>query len=299
MTRNTLVVSSAESRTDVAKTLEVCQKLEALGMNCLFAQEDIDRLSAASEQQLDSEKLFSTQPLEVVLVLGGDGSILRAAELAREQDAPLLGINLGHIGFMAEAEMDDLESALEALVTKKYKVGHRVALDVQVFQDGVQVFQSWALNEVSVEKSARERMLEVVVEVDSRPVSSFGCDGVLVSTPTGSTAYAFSVGGPVIWPDVQAMMMVPISAHALFARPLVVAPDSELAIEVLRRSPGAGVMWCDGRRAIDLGPGARIEVSKSSKPVPMIILSDAPFSDRLVRKFALPVTGWRGPEGTV
>jgi NAD+ kinase len=106
MTRNTLVVSSAESRTDVAKTLEVCQKLEALGMNCLFAQEDIDRLSAASEQQLDSKKLFSTQPLEVVLVLGGDGSILRAAELVREQDAPLLGINLGHIGFMAEAEME-------------------------------------------------------------------------------------------------------------------------------------------------------------------------------------------------
>jgi len=141
-------------------------------------------------------------------------------------------------------------------------------------------------------------MLEVVVEVDLRPVSSFGCDGVLVSTPTGSTAFAFSAGGPVIWPDVQAMMLVPISAHALFARPLVVAPDSELAIEVLRRSPGEGVVWCDGRRATDLGPGSRIEVKKSPKSIPMAILTDAPFSDRLVRKFALPVTGWRGPEAT-
>jgi len=298
MTRNTLVVSSAETRADVSTTLESCQKLEALGMTCLFAEEDINRLSLASDSSIDPAKLFSSQPLELVFVLGGDGSILRAAELSRQQDAPLLGINLGHIGFMAEAEMDDLDSALKALSEKDYKVGHRVALEVQVFQDGKLVFESWALNEVSVEKSARERMLEVVLEVDSRPVSSFGCDGVLVSTPTGSTAYAFSVGGPVIWPDVQAMMMVPISAHALFARPLVVAPDSELAIEVLRRSPGAGVMWCDGRRAIDLGPGSRIEVRKSDKAVPMVILSDAPFSDRLVRKFALPVTGWRGPEGS-
>jgi NAD+ kinase len=199
---------------------------------------------------------------------------------------------------MAEAEVDDLTDVLAAISERNYTVGYRVALEVKVFQDSELVFESWALNEVSVEKSSRERMLEVVVEVDSRPVSSFGCDGVLVSTPTGSTAYAFSAGGPVIWPDVQAMMLVPISAHALFARPLVVAPDSELAIEVLRRSPGAGVIWCDGRRATDLGPGSRIEVKKSPKAVPMAILTDAPFSDRLVRKFALPVTGWRGPEAT-
>lgn len=295
MSRNVLVVSSAESAPQIERTLEACSNLEKLGLHCLFAPEDFERLGISVAKD-SASKQFHSQELEIVLVLGGDGSILRAAELSRDQDAPLIGINLGHIGFMAEAELNELEVVLDAIAKKAYKVGHRVALEVQVFEGSDVVFESWALNEVSVEKSARERMLEVVVEVDSRPVSSFGCDGVLISTPTGSTAYAFSVGGPVIWPDVQAMMLVPISAHALFARPLVVAPDSELAIEVLKRSPGAGVMWCDGRRAIDLGPGSRIEVRKSNKSVAMAILSEAPFSDRLVKKFALPVTGWRGPE---
>jgi len=295
MSRNVLVVSSAESAVQIERTLEACASLEALGLHCLYAPEDFERLGIAALAD-SASKEFHDQTLEIVLVLGGDGSILRAAELIRDQDAPLIGVNLGHIGFMAEAELNELEVVIAAIAKKAYKVGHRVALEVQVYEGSEVVFESWALNEVSVEKSARERMLEVVVEVDSRPVSSFGCDGVLISTPTGSTAYAFSVGGPVIWPDVQAMMLVPISAHALFARPLVVAPDSELAIEVLKRSPGAGVMWCDGRRAIDLGPGSRIEVRKSSKSVAMAILSDAPFSDRLVKKFALPVTGWRGPE---
>jgi NAD+ kinase len=164
-----------------------------------------------------------------------------------------------------------------------------------VVQDGKEVFSSWALNEVALEKSARERMIEVVLEVEKRPLSSFGCDGVLVSTATGSTAYAFSAGGPVVWPNLEAFVVVPISAHALFSRPFVIDPDSPVAIEVLQRSPGSGVISCDGRRTFNLGPGARVEVTKGSKPVKMVTLSDEPFADRLVRKFNLPVVGWRGP----
>ncbi len=126
----------------------------------------------------------------------------------------------------------------------------------------------WALNEVTVEKAARERMLEVVIEVDGRPLSTFGCDGVVVSTPTGSTAYSFSAGGPVVWPTLDAILMVPLSAHALFARPLVVPPTSVLAVEVLRRTDGTGVLWCDGRRTFDLAVGARVEVGASPTPGP-------------------------------
>jgi NAD+ kinase len=137
-------------------------------------------------------------------------------------------------------------------------------------------------------------MLEVVVEVDGRPLSRFGCDGVVCATPTGSTAYNFSAGGPVVWPGVHALLMVPISAHALFARPMVVAPDSVLAVEVLARTEGAGVLWCDGRRSFDLPPGARIEVRRGSRPVHLVRLHEAPFTDRLVAKFDLPVEGWRG-----
>jgi NAD+ kinase len=169
-----------------------------------------------------------------------------------------------------------------------------MTLEVHAFEDGHQVFSSWALNEVTVEKASRERMLEAVVEVDGRPLSRWGCDGVVCATPTGSTAYNFSAGGPVVWPQVEALLMVPISAHALFARPMVVAPTSVLAVELLARTEGAGVLWCDGRRTVDLPPGARIEVRRGTSPVRLVRLHQAPFTDRLVAKFDLPVEGWRG-----
>lgn len=231
---------------------------------------------------------------ELVVVIGGDGTILRAAELTRGSDAPVLGVNLGHVGFLAEAEYDDMESTIEAIVARRYAIEDRLTLDVVVQRDGELVTRTWALNEASVEKAARERMLEVVVEVDGRPLSRWGCDGVVCATPTGSTAYNFSAGGPVVWPGVEALLMVPISAHALFARPLVVAPTSVLAVEVLARTDGAGVLWCDGRRTVDLPPGARIEVRRSDTPVRLVRLHEAPFTDRLVAKFGLPVEGWRG-----
>jgi NAD+ kinase len=296
MSRFILVVSNATDAENAAAALRVCGDLQKRGFSWLLDGDDFDRLADLASETIDSQHLFSGQDVEVVLVLGGDGSILRAAELVRAQVAPILGINLGHVGFMAEAEREDLPEVLDRLERRDYQVGFRVALEVEVFQESKLVFSSWAVNEVTVEKSARERVLEVVLEVDGRPVSSFGCDGVLVSTPTGSTAYAFSAGGPVVWPNVEALLVVPLSAHALFARPLVLGPKSELAIEVLKRSPGPGVIWCDGRRTFDLGPGARVEVNQSSRPVPMVVFDEHPFTDRLVRKFALPVTGWRGAE---
>jgi NAD+ kinase len=116
---------------------------------------------------------------------------------------------------------------------------------------------------------------------------------VVCATPTGSTAYAFSAGGPVVWPEVQALLMVPLSAHALFARPLVVAPTSVLAVELAQRTP-EGVLWCDGRRTVDVRPGDRVEVRRGAEPLRLARLQHLPFTDRLVRKFDLPVDGWRG-----
>ncbi|QFG70252.1 NAD kinase [Ornithinimicrobium pratense] len=232
---------------------------------------------------------------ELVVVFGGDGTILRGAEIARPAGAPLLGVNLGRVGFLAEAERDDIEAIITRIVTGDYRVEERMTLEVDVLHEGEIVCRNWALNEASVEKAARERMLEVAVEVDGRPLSTWGCDGVVMSTPTGSTAYAFSGGGPIVWPDVEALLLVPISAHALFARPLVLGPDTRLAVEVVPHSHVAGVMWCDGRRAVEVPAGARIEVRRAQVPVRLARLSNDPFTDRLVQKFALPVTGWRGP----
>ena len=230
---------------------------------------------------------------ELVLVLGGDGSILRAAELARAAAVPLLGVNLGRVGFLAEAESEDLDHTLDRVLDRDYSVEQRMTLDVEVRVDGEVVDTGWALNECSVEKAARERMLELVVEVDGRPLSRWGCDGVVAATPTGSTAYAFSAGGPVVWPTVEALLVVPISAHALFARPLVAAPSSVIAMEVLP-SGTTGVVACDGRRTAPLPHGARVEVRRGSDPVLLARTQDKPFTDTLVRKFALPVEGWRG-----
>ena len=231
---------------------------------------------------------------ELALVIGGDGSILRAAEMTHASGTPLLGVNLGHVGFLAEAEQEDVESTIEAIVQRRYTAEERLTLDVTVHRDKELVATTFALNEASVEKAARERMLEVVVEIDGRPLSRWGCDGVVCSTPTGSTAYNFSAGGPIVWPQVEALLIVPISAHALFARPMVVAPTSVLAVEVLANTEGSGVLWCDGRRTVDLPPGARIEVRRGSRPVRLVRLHQAPFTDRLVAKFDLPVEGWRG-----
>lgn len=250
---------------------------------------------SASELGVESIDSKSTlHDIELGMVLGGDGSVLRAAEMVRESGLPLMAVNLGHVGFLAEAEQADLERAVGAIVNKDYLVEERMAIDVKVLVGKHMVAHTWALNEASVEKSNRERMLEVVIGVDDRPISSFGCDGVVMSTPTGSTAYAFSGGGPIVWPEVQAMLMVPLSAHALFARPLVVAPESVISVDVLQRTNETGVLWCDGRRTVDLPPGARIEATRSQRPVKLARLALTPFSERLVRKFDLPTEGWRG-----
>ena len=236
----------------------------------------------------------ASQSCEIVVVIGGDGTILRAAEYARESGTPLLGMNLGHVGFLAEADPEDVDHTIDAIIHRRYGAEERLTVDVSVYRDKELVASTWALNEASVEKAARQRMLEVVVEIDGRPLSRWGCDGVVCSTPTGSTAYNFSAGGPIVWPGVEALLIVPISAHALFARPMVVAPTSVLAVEVIANTEGVGVLWCDGRRTVELPPGARIEVRRGHAPVHLARLHEAPFTDRLVAKFELPVVGWRG-----
>ena len=213
---------------------------------------------------------------------------------------PLIGVNLGHVGFLAEAEPDGLANLVERVVAREYAVEERMTIDVTVRRNGTGIASTWALNEATVEKAARERVIEVIIEIDGRPLSRWGGDGVVCSTPTGSTAYAFSAGGPVVWPEVEALLMVPISAHALFAPPMVVSPQSVLAVELIVASETSGaVLWCDGRRKVDLPPGARVEVRRGALPV-LLARLQAPdsrsggFTDRLVAKFGLPVAGWRG-----
>ena len=234
--------------------------------------------------------------VELGIVLGGDGTILRAAEILRGFDAPLLGINHGHVGFLAESERTDLDDTIQKVVAGEYSVDERMALTVRVTHNAQVVYEDWALNEASMEKASPQKMIEVAIGVDDEPLSTFGCDGVVVATPTGSTAYSFSAGGPIVWPQVEALLMVPLAAHALFQRPLVTGPDSVLSIVLLERSRADGMLSCDGRRSFRLTPGMRVEVLKSDTPVRLARLHPGPFTSRLVNKFALPVEGWRKQE---
>jgi len=306
--RYVLLVAHTGRLEAVTAAVEAVEQLVAAGLVPVMNSEQLVEIQEFLEARstntdflksvLELGVVIPEQDLELVMVLGGDGTILKAAEIVRESATPLMGINLGHVGFLAESEREGLSHAVARVVAKDYLVKERFTLDVRVLVGGKEVYRTWALNEATVEKSAAERMLEVVVEIDRRPLSSFGCDGIIMATPTGSTAYAFSAGGPVVWPSVDAMLMVPLSAHALFSRPMVISPRSLLAVEVMDRSAGTGVLWCDGRRTHDLPVGARVEVSKSAKSVRLARLRQGPFTDRLVRKFSLPVTGWRGPEST-
>lgn len=273
---------------------KVAGQLIGAGMRVRVLAEEAPELSSACYDQVVAPGPEAAAGTELVLVLGGDGTLLRAAELAHASRVPVFGVNLGRVGFLAGADSDALDKAVSAVVEGRYHVEERMTVDVTAAVNGDVIARTWALNEASVEKSSRERVLDIVVEVDGHPVSAFGCDGVLCSTPTGSTAYAFSAGGPVVWPDVQALLVVPSNAHALFSRPLVVSQESLVALEIDHNGYDA-VLSCDGQRHFDLPAGARVEVVAGDVPLRLVRLHDTPFTDRLVRKFELPVQGWRGP----
>src|ERR1700728_2006688 len=301
--RTMLVVAHTGKESARRSATQVIERLTAAGVAVRVTEAEVPALECVGATVVPFGP-GAADGAELVVVLGGDGTLLRAAELARPAGTPLIGVNLGHIGFLAEAEPDGLIRTVDRLLAGDYRVEERMTLDVVARDNGTHIASTWALNEVTVEKAARERMVEVVIEVDGRPLSRWGCDGVVCATPTGSTAYAFSAGGPVVWPEVEALLMVPLAAHALFARPIVVSPRSVIAVELVDGRGESGgheadhaVIWCDGRRKLRLPPGARIEVRRGALPVLLARVHgdrSAEFTARLVAKFGLPVNGWRG-----
>lgn len=253
----------------------------------------LDALAGAGTEPVTEFTAGSSEPVAAALVLGGDGTMLLAAAMTRGTGVPILGVNLGRVGFLAEAERDDVRLAAEALAKGNFTEERRQTLEITVTRPDGSTSEEWALNEATVERATPHRTLEVIVEVDGSPLSTFGCDGVVLSTATGSTAHAFSAGGPVMWPNVDALLLVPLAAHALFARPLVVGPDTRLSVVVASTSSTPGIVVCDGSRIIDVPRGGRVDVRRGAHDVTLARLSDATFADRLITKFSLPTKGWR------
>ena len=281
--RNLLIVCNPSREEAISAATSLVRDFSAVGFS-LFTISDVN---ISGLIKCDVESLPN---LEVAVVLGGDGTMLRAVEVTREQQIPLLGVNLGHVGFLAEVEKPPLETIVSAITSKSYVIDSRMVLQYAIKRDGQTIAQGWALNEVTVERE-QSTMVELFLEIDGRPISRWGCDGLICSTPTGSTAYAFSAGGPVVWPEVDALVVLPISAHALFSRPLVISPQSEIIVRV--DSPEA-VLSADSLRKSNLQDGDRVHITKDDHVVKLAHLSNTVFSDRLVAKFKLPVEGWRG-----
>lgn len=283
MTRRAILVIKADRPEALVASEKIAAQLVAAGFE-LFT------ISKVSLKQVTTCESSELPDCEVVIVLGGDGTILRGAEIARDQDIPLLGINLGHVGFLAEVEKIDLTEVAQSVISKNYVIDPRMVLSYAVTRNGAVVNSGWALNEVTVERNSTT-MVDLLVEIDSRPLSRWGCDGLICSTPTGSTAYAFSAGGPVLWPEVEALVLLPISAHALFSRPMVVSPQSEIVVLV---ESSDALLSADAIRKSPLQLGDRVHITRDSSIVKLAHTKGTIFTDRLVAKFKLPVEGWRG-----
>ncbi len=283
MSRHAIFVINPSRAEAVSAAREISQILLKEGFT-LSTPSDVSVLGIS---QTDAN---SADAAEVVVVLGGDGTILRGAEIARRKSIPILGINLGHVGFLAEVEKPTLAEIAASIVSKRYVTENRMVLNYSVIRDGAVVADGWALNEVTVERDGTT-MVELFVQIDNRPLSRWGCDGLICATPTGSTAYAFSAGGPVLWPEIDALVLLPISAHALFSRPMVVSPTSEIVVEI--ESAGA-LLSGDSLRKFSLIAGDQVHITKDVSVIKLAHIKPTLFTDRLVAKFKLPVEGWRG-----
>ncbi|HHW50018.1 MAG TPA: NAD kinase [Pseudoclavibacter sp.] len=294
--RRMLLVTNTRRDEAIAAARETAQLLGNFGIVAMVSDQDLDGLSSAAFP-LNKVEIFDekkAQDVELVIVLGGDGTILRAAHLVRAASVPVFGINLGHVGFLAEAERADLVETVTALAQGGYEIEERVALTVDVVLNGETTFHSWALNEVTVEKSPPSSMIGLRLRIDDHDLTSFAADGIIVGTPTGSTAYSFSAGGPIVWPEIDALLVTPLNAHALFARPMVIPANSEVAVVVDDTiTPGKAMVWCDSARSGAAPSGSVVRVRRSPAPMRIARLRKVPFAERLVRKFNLPSESWR------
>jgi NAD+ kinase len=272
------------NRTDATEAvLALAGKFSSAGFSLYTTSDaELDGLMAITDDVLPQ--------VEVAIVLGGDGTMLRAAEAVRGTEIPLLGVNLGRVGFLAEVEKPSLDEIASAVIARNFITEERMVLAYSVEREEREISSGWALNEVTIERS-ETTMVELFVQIDHRPLSRWGCDGLICSTPTGSTAYAFSAGGPIVWPEVKALLVLPISAHALFSKPMVVSPESKIVIDV---ESSHALLSADSRRKFSLRLGDRITLTRDSDTVRLAHLKEILFTDRLVAKFKLPIEGWRG-----
>jgi NAD+ kinase len=278
------------TRSDAKSTAEALVAKLASENFEIVSTSEIEMAGIAKISLSELGDLLAKSAIELAVVLGGDGTILRAAQAIRGSSVPLLGVNLGHVGFLAQIGRPTIAELATAIIAKNYKSERRMVLQYRIERAGQAIAHGWALNEVTIERSS-EAMVELLVQIDHRPLSRWGCDGIICATPTGSTAYAFSAGGPIVWPEVEALVLLPLAAHALFSRPMVISPESIIAVDIESEE---ATLSADGLRKFQLVENDRVILTSDNSPINLAQIDPALFTDRLVAKFKLPVEGWRG-----
>ena len=232
-------------------------------------------------------KLLSAQEAfrgaDLLICFGGDGTILHAAHEANARNIPILGVNLGSIGFMAELEHGEL-SLLARLAGGRFGIERRMMLDVTVRREGRRVFDQQALNDAVLTKGAVARVLDLEVTGDRVTISSFSGDGIVVSTPTGSTAYSMAAGGPIVEPTAENIIIAPICAHSLHAKPFVLGANRSVGVRLAPGSKKTAYLSVDGGRAFRVGPGDWVECRRSRQTTQLVKLTGRSFYERINQK---------------
>jgi NAD+ kinase len=223
---------------------------------------------------------------ELIVTVGGDGTFLRGAHVAAELDCPVLGVKVGRLGFLTEVEPAEALGLIRDALSGTAAIEERLAATARS-EGGTPFLRQWALNEIMVEKRARHRLVRLAVEVDGEYVTTFSADGVVVATPTGSTAYSFSARGPIVSPDVACLVLTPIAAHMVFDRSFVLGAHQQVTLEVVGDEPG--LLSADGRESVELPVGSRARIEAAERPARLVRRTDAPpFLARVRDKFELP-----------
>ncbi|TKB82148.1 MAG: NAD(+) kinase [Nitrospira sp.] len=220
---------------------------------------------------------------DLLLVLGGDGTMLNAARLVEERQVPILGVNMGGLGFLTEVGAGDLYPALERVIAQDYRIEERLMLRGQLHRHGEHVAQSTVLNDIIVSKGALSRMIEVQATVDGHVVTKLRGDGLIVSTPTGSTAYSMSAGGPILHPSVNALILTPICPHTLTHRPLLIPSNAALELMLMSQDEGAMVTF-DGQVGVAMSPGDTVTITASPHKTRLVRFPERTYYDTLRMK---------------
>lgn len=276
------VISNTDKDVDLKKAGEIRNYLESKGAMCEVA---------GITRDMDAKQLCDKLPVntECALVLGGDGTFIQAADPLAGTGISILGVNLGKLGYLAEIDKDSIIPTLDRLLADEYSIESRMMLEGYACLDGEMYDKHLALNDIAIARVGAIRVVTYAVYVNGKLLFSFDADGVIVSTPTGSTGYSMSAGGPIVEPDAEVILVTPVAAHTLNSRSIVLSPCDRLKIEVVSKNYGGGqesLVSFDGGKGLLMKSGDYVEISRANEITHVIKISKESFLDTLARKIS-------------